>query len=85
VELGGTLDEALTSGVLLGARYVELYQNDADNPAYQTALEIQGDAKATVEIKPLFLTSLVLRRFCFPLARLHLPVGLRLISFCDVS
>ena len=42
--LGGTLNEALTAGVLLGAKYVELYQNDADATQYQTILQIQGDA-----------------------------------------
>ncbi len=42
--LGGTLNQALTAGVLLGAKYVELYQSDADAPQYQTILQIQGDA-----------------------------------------
>ena len=42
--LGGTLNEALTAGVLLGAKYVELYQGDAEAPQYQTILQIQGDA-----------------------------------------
>ncbi len=42
--LGGTLNQALTAGVLLGAKYVELYQNDADAAQYQTILQIQGDA-----------------------------------------
>jgi hypothetical protein len=42
--LQGTLDQALTAGVLLGAKYVELYQDDADAPQYQTILQIQGDA-----------------------------------------
>ena len=35
--LGGTLNQALTAGVLLGAKYrFELYQSDADAPQYQT-------------------------------------------------
>ena len=42
--LGGTLNQALTAGVLLGAKYVELYQDDADAAQYQTILQIQGDA-----------------------------------------
>jgi hypothetical protein len=42
--LTGTLNEALTAGVSLGAKYVELYQTDADAPQYQTILQIQGDA-----------------------------------------
>ena len=42
--LGGTLNQALTQGVLLGGKYVELYQADADAPQYQTILQIQGDA-----------------------------------------
>ena len=42
--LGGTLDQALTAGVLLGAKYVELYQDDADAPQFQSILQIQGDA-----------------------------------------
>ena len=42
--LGGTLNDALTAGVLLGAKYVELYQDDADAAQYQTTLQIQGDA-----------------------------------------
>jgi len=42
--LGGTLNQALTQGVLLGGKYVELYQADADAAQYQTILQIQGDA-----------------------------------------
>ena len=42
--LGGTLDEALTAGVDLGAEYVEVYQSDADAPANQPVLARQGDA-----------------------------------------
>jgi hypothetical protein len=42
--LGGTLDEALSAGVNLGAEYVEIYQSDADAPANQTVLARQGDA-----------------------------------------
>jgi hypothetical protein len=42
--LGGTLDQTLTAGVLLGAKYVELYQDDADAAQHQTILQIQGDA-----------------------------------------
>jgi uncharacterized repeat protein (TIGR01451 family) len=42
--LGGTLDQALTAGVQLGAKFVELYQLDADDPANQTVLATQGEA-----------------------------------------
>ena len=42
--LGGTLNQALTQGVLLGGKYVELYPADADATQYQTVLQIQGDA-----------------------------------------
>ena len=35
---------ALTAGVLLGAKFVEVYQDDADAPAFQAILAIQGDA-----------------------------------------
>jgi hypothetical protein len=41
--LGGNLQQALTAGVLLGAKYVELYQDDADYPGYQTLLQVAGD------------------------------------------
>jgi len=44
VRLGGTLNDALTQGVLLGAKFVEIYQDDVDKPANQTVLAIQGDA-----------------------------------------
>jgi len=42
--LGGTLNQALTQGVLLGAKFVEIYQQDADRPSNQTMLAIQGAA-----------------------------------------
>ena len=42
--LGGTLNQALTQGVLLGGKFVEIYQQDADKPSNQTMLAIQGAA-----------------------------------------
>jgi hypothetical protein len=42
--LGGSLNQALTRGVQLGAKFVELYQDDADASRYQTVLAVQGDA-----------------------------------------
>lgn len=42
--LGGTLSQALTQGVLLGGKFVEIYQQDADKPSNQTMLAIQGAA-----------------------------------------
>jgi hypothetical protein len=42
--LGGTLNDALNRGVLLRAKFVEIYQDDVDKPANQTVLAIQGDA-----------------------------------------
>ena len=44
LRLGGTLDEALTAGVLMGTKFVEPYQDDADARAYQPILQRQGDA-----------------------------------------
>ncbi|HEU0210375.1 MAG TPA: beta-galactosidase [Candidatus Udaeobacter sp.] len=43
-QLGGTLLQALTAGVNLGAEYVEVYQSDADAPINQTVLALEGDA-----------------------------------------
>jgi hypothetical protein len=40
--LGGTLGQALTKGVGLGAEFVEVYQSDADAPANQAVLANQG-------------------------------------------
>jgi hypothetical protein len=40
--LGGTLGQALTKGVGLGAEFVEVYQSDADAPANQAVLKTQG-------------------------------------------
>jgi hypothetical protein len=42
--LGGTLNQALTQGVLLGGKFVEIYQQDADKPSNETMLAIQGAA-----------------------------------------
>lgn len=42
--LKGTLDQALTQGVALGADFVEVYQNDGDLPANQPVLANQGTA-----------------------------------------
>lgn len=42
--LGGTLLQALTAGVNLGADWVEVYQSDADAPANQTVLALEGAA-----------------------------------------
>ena len=42
--LGGTLEQALTAGVQLGAKFVEVYQLDADDPANQEVLATQGAA-----------------------------------------
>ena len=42
--LGGTLNQALTQGVLLGGKFVEIYQQDADKPSNRTMLAIQGAA-----------------------------------------
>jgi Beta-galactosidase len=42
--LGGTLQQALTAGVDLGAEYVEVYQSDADAPENQAVLATEGDA-----------------------------------------
>jgi hypothetical protein len=44
VRLGGTLDQALHAGVLLGGEFVEVYQSDADAPVNQPVLARQGDA-----------------------------------------
>lgn len=44
VRLGGTLDQALTQAVLLGAKFVEIYQSDADNSKFQAVLADQGTA-----------------------------------------
>src|SRR5262249_52613462 len=50
--LGGTLNQALTQGVLLGAKYVEVYQDDADATNNQTTLQIQGDALKGIIVEP---------------------------------
>jgi len=42
--LGGTLEQALTAGVQLGAKFVEVYQLDADDPANQEVLATEGAA-----------------------------------------
>ncbi|HZS18564.1 MAG TPA: DUF11 domain-containing protein [Candidatus Udaeobacter sp.] len=42
--LGGTLEQALMAGVQLGAKFVEVYQLDADDPANQEVLATQGAA-----------------------------------------
>ena len=39
--LMGTLDQALTHGVLLGAKFIEVYQSDADKDSYQSVLASQ--------------------------------------------
>ena len=49
VRLKGTLDQALGSGVALGAQFVEVYQNDADATANQPILAKRGaDLEANV-------------------------------------
>ena len=51
--LGGTLEMALAQAVALGANFVELYQSDADNPAYQSIIAAQGKAlKANLPVRP---------------------------------
>jgi hypothetical protein len=42
--LGGTLNQALTQAVLLGGKFVEIYQQDADKANNQVMLAIQGAA-----------------------------------------
>jgi hypothetical protein len=42
--LGGTLNQALTQGVLLGAKFIEIYQQDADKQSNQAMLATQGAA-----------------------------------------
>ena len=42
--LQGTLDQAMTQGVGLGADFIEVYQNDADAAANQAVLVKQGNA-----------------------------------------
>ena len=42
--LGGTLSQALTQGVLLGGKFIEIYQQDADKSSNQTMLATQGAA-----------------------------------------
>jgi uncharacterized repeat protein (TIGR01451 family) len=44
VRLGGTLDQALMRGVQLGAKFVEVYPVDADDPDQQTVLAVEGAA-----------------------------------------
>jgi uncharacterized repeat protein (TIGR01451 family) len=44
VRLRGTLDQALMRGVQLGAKFVEVYPVDADDPAQQTVLAVEGAA-----------------------------------------
>lgn len=42
--LGGTLDQALLSGIALGAEFVEVYQSDADESSNQSVLAKEGTA-----------------------------------------
>jgi uncharacterized repeat protein (TIGR01451 family) len=44
VRLRGTLDQALMRGVQLGAKFVEVYPVDADDPGQQTVLAVEGAA-----------------------------------------
>jgi uncharacterized repeat protein (TIGR01451 family) len=44
VRLRGTLDQALMRGVQLGAKFVEVYPVDADDPEQQTVLAVEGAA-----------------------------------------
>jgi uncharacterized repeat protein (TIGR01451 family) len=44
VRLRGTLDQTLKAGVQLGAKFIEIYQADADDPAQQTVLANEGAA-----------------------------------------
>lgn len=44
VRLGGTLAQALTKGVELGGKFVEVYESDVDDPKQQTVLATQGAA-----------------------------------------
>lgn len=57
--LGGTLNQALTKGVSLGAKFLEVYQLDADDSSNQTVLKNQGDAlKANMAPAPKAPTNL---------------------------
>jgi hypothetical protein len=42
--IGGTLDQALTNGVQLGGKFVEVYEPDVEDPTQQTVLATQGAA-----------------------------------------
>ncbi len=44
VGCGGTLNQALTNGVQLGGKFVEVYEPDVEDPAQQTVLATQGAA-----------------------------------------